>query len=198
MKSQLTSYYPTFITTLINVTSWQRKLLITSTATLILALAANISIPAYPVPFTLQSLAVLLIGAFLGARLGMLAILQYLVVGALGLPVFANGSGGLAALVSPSAGYLYGYVASAYLAGYAAQQGYDRRLFSGLIAFALAHQVIFVFGVTYLAVYFQINISEALTIGYLPFVGIDLLKFILATLIMFNLWRGSVKKQSLQ
>lgn len=195
MKQQMTTYYPTFITTLVNLSTWQRKLLTTTSAALLLGLAANISIPTYPVPFTLQSLAVLLIGAFLGRKLGALAILQYLLLGAIGLPLFANGSGGIMALASPSAGYLYGYVFSAYLAGYAAEKGYDRHFILGLIAFACAHQLLFVFGVVYLMGYLHISLVEAFKVGYLPFVGVDALKFIIATFTMFSLWRYRAKKQ---
>ncbi|OCG57655.1 hypothetical protein A9G41_10500 [Gilliamella sp. Nev5-1] len=195
MKQQLSSYYPTFITTLVNLSSWQRKLLATTGAALLLGLAANISIPTYPVPFTLQSLAVLLIGAFLGRKLGALAIIQYLFLGAMGLPLFANGSGGIMALASPSSGYLYGYVFSAYLAGFAAEKGYDRRFILGLIAFAFAHQLLFVFGVVYLMGYLHITFIDALKVGYFPFVGIDALKFIIATCVMFSLWRYRAKNQ---
>jgi biotin transport system substrate-specific component len=195
MKQQLTSYYPTFITTLVNLSSWQRKLLATISAALLLGLAANISIPTYPVPFTLQSLAVLLIGAFLGRKLGTLAIFQYLLLGAMGLPLFANGSGGIMALASPSSGYLYGYVFSAYLAGFAAEKGYDRHFIFGLIAFACAHQLLFAFGVVYLMGYLHISFIDALKVGYFPFVGIDALKFIIATCVMFSLWRYRAKNQ---
>ncbi|OCG34051.1 biotin transporter BioY [Gilliamella sp. Gris1-4] len=195
MKLQPTSYYPTFITTLVNLSSWQRKLLTTTSAALLLGLAANISIPTYPVPFTLQSLAVLLIGAFLGRKLGALAIIQYLILGAIGLPLFANGSGGIMALASPSSGYLYGYVFSAYLAGFASERGYDRHFILGLIAFACAHQLLFVFGVVYLMGYLHITLIDALKVGYLPFVGVDALKFIIATCVMFSLWRYRAKKQ---
>ncbi|OCL24908.1 hypothetical protein A9G07_00345 [Gilliamella sp. wkB72] len=191
---KLTTYYPTYITTLFNLSSWQRKLCATTGATLLLGLAANISIPTYPVPFTLQSLAVLLIGAFLGRKLGALTILQYLFLGAMGLPLFANGSGGIMALASPSAGYLYGYIFSAYLAGFAAEKGYDRHFILGLIAFACAHQLLFVFGVVYLMGYMHISLIEALKVGYLPFVGVDAAKFIIATCVMFSLWRHHARK----
>ncbi|MCX8649895.1 biotin transporter BioY [Gilliamella sp. B2776] len=194
MNKQMTSYYPTFITTMIDLSSWQRKLLATTSSALLLGVAANVSIPTYPVPFTLQSLAVLLIGAFLGRKLGALAILQYLFLGAMGLPLFANGSSGFMALVSPSAGYLYGYAFSAYIAGFAAEKGYDRRFLLGLIAFACAHQLIFVFGVTYLMGYLHISLTEALQVGYFPFVGVDALKFIIATCVMFSLWRYHARK----
>ncbi|WP_392552299.1 biotin transporter BioY [Orbus wheelerorum] len=190
---QATSYYPTFITTLISLSSWQQKLLATSIATLVLAIAANISIPTYPVPFTLQSLVVLLVGAFLGRKLAMIAVLQYLFLGAIGFPVFAS-KAGITALLSPTVGYLLGYIASAYIAGFAAEKGYDRQFIKGLIAFALAHQVIFVFGVIYLAIYFKISFIDAFKIGYLPFIGFDLLKFSLATMIMFMLWRYRANK----
>lgn len=193
MKAQI-SYYSPFINTLISLTSWQRKLLTTSIASLVLAIAANISIPTEPVPFTLQSLAVLLIGAVLGRKLATLALIQYLLIGALGLPVFASGHGGIAALMSPSAGYLYGYVVSAYVAGFAAERGYDRKLITGVIAFAIAHQILFIFGVVYLAIYFHISLIEAFNIGYLPFIGIDAIKFIIATMVMFTLWRQRAKK----
>lgn len=191
---KLTTYYPTYINTLFNLSSWQRKLCATTGAALLLGLAANISIPTYPVPFTLQSLAVLLIGAFLGRKLGALTILQYLFLGAIGLPLFANGSGGIMALASPSAGYLYGYVFSAYVAGFAAEKGYDRRFILGLIAFACAHQLLFVFGVVYLMGYMHISLIEALKVGYLPFVGVDAVKFIIATCVMFSLWRHHARK----
>lgn len=191
---KLTTYYPTYINTLFNLSSWQRKLCATTGAALLLGLAANISIPTYPVPFTLQSLAVLLIGAFLGRKLGALAILQYLFLGAMGLPLFANGSGGIMALASPSSGYLYGYIFSAYLAGFAAEKGYDRHFILGLIAFACAHQLLFVFGVVYLMGYMHISLIEALKVGYLPFVGVDAAKFIIATCVMFSLWRHHARK----
>lgn len=191
---KLTTFYPTYINTLCNLSSWQRKLCTTTVAALLLGLAANISIPTYPVPFTLQSLAVLLIGAFLGRKLGALTILQYLFLGAMGLPLFANGSGGIMALASPSAGYLYGYVFSAYVAGFAAEKGYDRRFILGLIAFACAHQLLFVFGVVYLMGYMHISLIEALKVGYLPFVGVDAAKFIIATCVMFSLWRHHARK----
>lgn len=191
---KLTTYYPTYINTLFNLSSWQRKLCTTTVAALLLGLAANISIPTYPVPFTLQSLAVLLIGAFLGRKLGTLTILQYLFLGAMGLPLFANGSGGIMALASPSSGYLYGYIFSAYLAGFAAEKGYDRHFILGLIAFACAHQLLFVFGVVYLMGYMHISLIEALKVGYLPFVGVDAAKFIIATCVMFSLWRHHARK----
>ncbi|PIT67445.1 hypothetical protein BHC52_04530 [Snodgrassella alvi] len=171
------------------LTQWSHQLLATTLAALLMAISANISIPLHPVPLSLQSLAVLLLGAFLGRKLAVLAILEYLLLGACGLPFFAGGHGGINVLVSASAGYLYGFIFSAYIAGWAAERGYDRHFFSGLCAFALAHQIIFVFGVFYLAFYLHTSIYHALQLGYLPFAGFDLLKFFIAATIMFALWQ---------
>ncbi|NUE80405.1 biotin transporter BioY [Snodgrassella sp. ESL0304] len=175
------------------LTQWSHQLLATTLAALLMAISANISIPLHPVPLSLQSLAVLLLGAFLGRKLAVLAILEYLLLGACGLPFFAGGYGGINVLVSASAGYLYGFIFSAYIAGWAAERGYDRHFFSGLCAFALAHQIIFVFGVFYLAFYLHTSIHHALQLGYLPFAGFDLLKFFIATAIMFTLWQFGKK-----
>ncbi|PCL21794.1 biotin transporter BioY [Snodgrassella alvi] len=175
------------------LTQWSHQLLATTLAALLMAISANISIPLHPVPLSLQSLAVLLLGAFLGRKLAVLAILEYLLLGACGLPFFAGGHGGINVLVSASAGYLYGFIFSAYIAGWAAERGYDRHFFSGLCAFALAHQIIFVFGVFYLAFYLHTSIYHALQLGYLPFAGFDLLKFFIAATIMFTLWQFGKK-----
>lgn len=191
MITTLTQTHQPYLHQRYSLTGWQYQLLATTIAALMMALSANISIPLQPVPLSLQSLAVLLTGAGLGRKLGVLAILEYLLLGACGLPFFAGGHGGINVLVSASAGYLYGFVVSAYLAGLAAERGYDRHFLSSLCAFALAHQIIFVFGVVYLAFYLHIGIYHAVELGYLPFAGFDLLKFFIASLIMFALWRHS-------
>jgi biotin transport system substrate-specific component len=168
--------------------SWWCKLTITTVATLILALSANVSVPIQPVPLSLQSLAVLLVGACLGRKLGCLTIIEYLLLGATGLPFFAGGHGGVATLTSVSAGYLYGFIVCAYIAGLAAEKGYDRCFLRCLLSFAVAHQIIFVFGVTYLAYYKHISLLAAIKVGYLPFAGFDVVKFFFAAILMFYLW----------
>ncbi len=87
-----------------------------------IALAAQVSVPMIPVPMTLQTLAVLIVGLSFGSRLGALTVAAYLAEGAVGLPVFAGGASA-AALVGPTAGFLYGFVAMAFLAGLAADRG---------------------------------------------------------------------------
>ena len=153
------------------------------------------SIPAQPVPFSLQTLMVLLIGATLGRELAVLSMLQVILMGGLGLPMFANGSNTITAFLSPSAGYIYGFIISAYLAGWAAEKGLDRNLLTGFVAFAVAHQIIFVVGVVYLGFYLKVSMLTAFKLGYLPFMGLDLIKFLSAALIMYALWRVRTKNK---
>ncbi|MBO9464966.1 biotin transporter BioY [Tropicibacter sp. R15_0] len=91
-------------------------------ASIFIAVAAQVSVPMFPVPMTLQMLAILLVGFALGARLGTAALVTYLAEGAMGLPVFANGANG-AAFFGPTAGFLIGFVGVAFLAGLAADRG---------------------------------------------------------------------------
>ena len=85
--------------------------------TIFIALAAQVAIPFIPVPLTLQTLAILIVGLTFGSRLGAVTLLTYLAEGAAGLPVFANGGAGLAYMMGPTAGFLVGFVVLAYLAG---------------------------------------------------------------------------------
>ena len=156
-------------------------------ASFILAASAWVSVPFLPVPLSLQSLAVLLVGASLGSRLGAMAVLLYLFEGAMGFPVFAGGSGGMVALLSPTFGYKLGFVAAAFLAGYAAEKGRDRSFLVALPWLAVAHQLIFAFGVLWLCPVY--GFKEAFAAGYLPFMGLDAVKFILAALILSGVWR---------
>lgn len=116
--------------------------------TLFIALAAQVSVPFYPVPMTLQTLAILIVGLSFGARLGALTLVAYLAEGALGLPVFAGGASA-PALVGPTAGFLFGFVAMAWLAGLAAERG----LAHGPVATALVgiavSAILYIPGVTW-------------------------------------------------
>ena len=97
---------------------------------LFIALAAQVSVPFFPVPLTLQTLAILIVGLTFGSRLGAATLIAYLAEGAMGLPVFANGMNG-AALVGPTAGFLYGFVGMAWLAGLAVERGLARGVLDG-------------------------------------------------------------------
>src|SRR3990170_3876620 len=122
------------------------------------AAAAQVSIPLpfTPVPFTLQPMVVLLGGAVLGSRLGMASQILYLLAGLSGLPVFAASPvlpQGPLRLLGPTGGYLLSYPFAAFLTGYLAERGFDRRYSTSVLAMAAGLVVIFAFGVPWLAMF---------------------------------------------
>lgn len=104
---------------------------------LFIALAAQVQVPMYPVPMTLQTLAILIVGLTYGARLGALTLVAYLAEGAMGLPVFAGGANG-AAFAGPTAGFLVGFVGMAFLAGLAADRGVKGAVPTALVTIAVS------------------------------------------------------------
>ncbi|MCJ7728792.1 MAG: biotin transporter BioY [Sedimentisphaerales bacterium] len=155
---------------------------------LVVALSAQIRIylAFSPVPITAQTFAVLMLGALLGSRRGGLAMLVYLVEGALGLPVFAAGVG-LAALFGPTGGYLVGFVAAAYLVGKLAERGWDRRIVTTVAAMIVGNAVLHLFGFTWLAV--LTDVKTAFITGVYPFILGDLLKVALAAAALPTGWK---------
>ncbi len=135
----------------------------------LVALAARfaIPVPGTDVPQSAQTLAVVLAGAFLGMRGGMLALLLYLVMGALGLPVFADGALGAAHLVGPTAGYLVGFVAAAGLVGASVERWGRHRTVAFAAAFVTGHAIILFLGWVRLAL--QVGGGGAWAVGVAPF-----------------------------
>lgn len=158
-----------------------RKALLALAGSLFLALCSQVTIylPFSPVPITGQTFGVLVLGALLGSRLGTAAVLAYLVEGALGLPVFAPGATwGLARFMSPTGGYLLGFVLSAWLVGRLGEAGWHRRPASTALSLALGTAAVYVGGVAGLALYMPL--PRALTLGVAPFLVGDALKALLA------------------
>lgn len=151
------------------------------------AVAAQIAIPLFPVPFTLQVFAVVLTGLLLGPRYGALAMTIYLLVGAVGVPVFAGFRGGLGIVLGPTGGYLVSYPLAAAIAGLAAHAAANalrrRALTLSAIAGTAALVVIYAFGMTWLMIAAQLPFLVALAQGVLPFVAFDLIKVGLAALV---------------
>ena len=111
--------------------------------TAVLTLSAKIQVPFWPVPITLQTLAVMLIAATYGSRLAVATMLAYIAEGALGLPVFANTPpqiAGPAYLIGPTAGYIWGYVAAAAIIGFAADRGWSRSVPTDRRGFVSRHR----------------------------------------------------------
>ena len=112
------------------------------TGAAVVAVLAQVSVPLWPVPITGQTLAVVVVGAALGARRGALALLAYLVIGLAGLPVFADFTGTVAAVAKPSFGFILGFIGAAFVAGWFAERAWDRKPWLAFVGFVAASAVI--------------------------------------------------------
>jgi biotin transport system substrate-specific component len=134
----------------------------------LVSLAARIAVPlpGTLVPITLQDLTVLAVGIVLGPRRGALAIASYVILGAMGAPVFSAGRSGIAWLMGPTGGYLLAFPVSAAVIGWAAQ---TRRMLPFVAGLAAAHLVTFTGGVMQLALVTGTGVGAAVATGFLPF-----------------------------
>ena len=148
---------------------------------------AKVWLPFSPVPVTGQTFAVLMIGALLGARRGCLAVLAYIIEGAAGLPVFAVGVGS-AVLLGPTGGYLFGFIPAAYITGRLAEKGWDRRIGTTVLAMVFGNLAILTFGLFWLCCLTGFN-TTVLTLGLYPFIFGDLIKIILAAILLPAGWK---------
>ena len=158
------------------------------------AVAAQFTMPLpfTAVPFVLTPLVVLLSGAALGPRLGCLAQVLYLAAGIAGLPVFAASvtlPPGAGRLVGPTGGYLMAYPIAAFVTGYLAERGWDRRYLTSAAAMLVGLMIIFAGGVSWLAISVTRSLDAAIATGFLPFVLADLLKVAAAAAILPQAWR---------
>jgi biotin transport system substrate-specific component len=152
----------------------------------LLGLSAQIAV-GWPVPFTMQTFAVLMIGALFGGRLGSLTVLAYLIEGAVGLPVFSLGRGGLSVLFGPTGGYLFGFIAAAYVTGLLAENRWDRQILTTIAAMIIGNLVIYCFGLLWLTS--MVGLKNALMTGIYPFIAGDLIKIGLAAALLPSGWK---------
>jgi biotin transport system substrate-specific component len=150
--------------------------------TLLLAISAKVQVPFYPVPMTMQTLVVLLIGATYGARLGGATVLLYLAEGLAGLPVFAGPAAGPAYMAGPTGGFLVGFAAAAFVTGWLAENGWNRGLPRTLAMMIVGHAVIFAFGLGWLAT--LMPAAKAWAVGAAPFMAATILKTALAAAVL--------------
>ncbi len=165
-----------------------RKIALVASGTLVTALGAQLSIHTVPVPLTLQTLAVLLAGLALGPRLGAMSQIAYLGLGACGLPVFQSWTGGPAALLGPTGGYLWAFPFAAFVAGYLAEKGWDRFVVTSVAAMLIAQILILLCGTVWLSVYVG-SMKAALISGFVPFVGPELVKALAVAFLMPGVWK---------
>ena len=163
--------------------------------TILTVVAAQVSVPLpfTPVPFTLQPMIVLLGGAALGSRLGMSSQVLYLALGLAGLPVFAASPvlpQGFARLLGPTGGFLMSYPLAAFVAGYLAERGFDRRYLTSVLAMGAGLAIVFACGIAWLAWGApHVGLAPAVRSGLLPFLPADIVKIFLAATVLPAAWR---------
>ncbi len=156
-----------------------------------LAVAAKIKVPMWPVPITMGTFAVLTIGTAYGARLGLITMLGYLLVGALGFDVFAGSSAekfGLTYMMGGTGGYLVGYLMATVLLGALAARGWDRSVTKLALALLLANVLIYVPGLLWLGQLYGWD-KPILEWGLTPFLLGDAIKLGLAALLIPAVWK---------
>jgi len=195
---------------------WQRNLLMVLVGTALMIVGAYVSfdvpaialgdvyVPANPyVPVSLQTLAALLVGATLGARRGFASTGLYLLLGAIGLPVFALNAQGTHEssihrfgafvdghlVLGTTGGYLIGFMVAAVLVGRLAELGWDRRLRGSIAAMVMGLVVIFAIGITWLAIAASLSVTDALLYGLWPFLPGEVVKVIVAAGVLPIGWR---------
>lgn len=176
--------------------SRQRDIVLVLAFGTLMGLLAQVAVPLpfTPVPVTGQTLGVLLIGALLGSRRGGAAMLVYLAEGLAGLPVFSEGTTawtltrlGVPVIVGPTAGYLLAFPVAAFVVGWLAERGWDRRLSTAACAMLLGQAIIYAGGLSWLS-YF-VGLDRAVPLGMLPFLSGDAVKLVLAAVALPGGWQ---------
>lgn len=167
-----------------------RMLALIAFGSLFLAVLAQVKVPMWPVPVTLQTFAVLVLGLTYGFRLGTATILAHVAQGAMGLPVFAGGAGGVAVLMGPTGGYIAGFILAVMLTGWLADRGWSRRILPAIAALVIGNLAIYALGASYLNVAFLGDWQKTVAVGVLPFLLGDALKIGLAVSVLQLGWRS--------
>ncbi len=156
---------------------------------LVIALGAQAAIPIGPVPITMQTFAVLFVGALLGSRRGALSVFAYLTEGVMGFPFFAGGASGASYLAGPTGGYLIGFVFAAFVTGVLTERGWDRHVATTVAAMLLGSIVFYVFALARLAILPGWDFEKVLRFGLYPFIPGDLAKIALAAVALPAGWK---------
>ena len=185
----IVSHPKVLVDTVWSVDSLSRDVTLVIAGSLAIAAAAQLKIvlPFTPVPISAQTFVVLLIGALVGAKRGVATIMTYLSLGILGLPVFSAAPPGPGALVSPTGGYLAGFVLAAWLMGALSERGWDRKPWTTALAMGISSLVILTCGVLWLGRF--VGWDNVMQTGFFPFIPGDLVKIALATALLPAGWK---------
>lgn len=166
-----------------------RHIALIALGALVVALTAQVYIPTTPVPFTGQTFGVLVVGGALGFRRGAAALLLYVAIGLLGVPVFAEGGAGRDVLLGATGGYLIGFVVAAAVVGRLAELGWDRRLAGAMAMMLVGTAIIYALGVPWLKVATGMPWADAASVGMTKFLVWDAAKLAVAAgLFPFAWW----------
>lgn len=190
---------PTLIDRVVTRT-WVSDIALVVAGTALVAVLAQVAIPLWPVPVTGQTLAVLLVGAGLGAARGAASLTLYALLGAVGLPIYSEASSGWSVLLGPTGGYIIGFIASAAIVGWAAERSWDRGWYKPIITFIGGSLVVFAFGLPWLAVSLgQLglpnDLQSVLIAGFYPFIIGGLIKAAIAAALLPALWAAAERSQ---
>ena len=164
-----------------------RQMTLVSLFAALTAVGAFISIPIYPVPLTLQTLFTLLAAMTLGSVMGASSQIIYVLLGVVGLPVFAGFKAGIGILFGPTGGFLFGFIISAYVIGKIIELKKEKNMFYYFLAGLLGTVIIYIIGITQLSLVTSIGVKKAITVGMFPFIPGDILKIIAASFIASKL-----------
>ncbi|SKA07458.1 biotin transporter BioY [Selenihalanaerobacter shriftii] len=164
-----------------------KEMIVTALFAALTAIGALIAIPIGAVPITLQILFTLTAGALLGPKLGGLSQILYLLIGAVGLPVYAGGGAGFAYLVGPTGGFLFSFPIAAYIVGRLSEQIGELEFKGIIISMITGLILIYILGVVGLMVATNMGIKGAITAGVLPFIIPDLIKILAGTYLTLRL-----------
>lgn len=155
---------------------------------LIAAAYVTINLPFSPVPITGQTFGVLLLAMALGRTRSLAIVGAYILEGMVGLPVFAGGKAGIVALAGPTGGYIIGFLAAAYVAGFLSDRGWSGSYIKSVAAMTFGTAIIFACGLTWLTQFVPGN--ALLAAGLIPFIPGAIIKIGLAAVILPTIWRG--------
>ena len=183
-------------TALIQRTSAATQISLILTGTVFLALMAQISfpIPGSPVPFTGQTLGVLLLGTAYGASLGFSTMAFYLLMGILGAPIFAAGSNGFEKIAGATGGYLVGMLISTLVLGALAGRKWDQKIKTVIPTMIIGNTIVFTFGLIWLHQYTGESWAWTFEKGFTPFIFGELLKIAVASTALPFVWRFVSKR----